>query len=69
MTTSNTIQERAEKMILDIDGNMNRESRKVSLDYDLEAMKFLVKNELVSVKGNIVSRFGFGTNSKVVYNF
>lgn len=69
MTTSNTIQERAEKMILDIDGNFNRESRKVSLDYDLEAMKFLIKNELVSVIGNKISRFGFGTNSKVAYNF
>lgn len=69
MTTSNTIQERAEKMILDIDGNFNRESRKVSLDYDLEAMKFLIKNELVSVIGNKISRFGFGTNIKVAYNF
>ena len=58
MTTSNTIQERAEKMILDIDGNFNRESRKVSLDYDSEAMKFLIKNELVSVIGNKISRFG-----------
>jgi len=69
MTTSNTIQERAEKMILDIDGNMNREARKVCLDYDLEAMKFLIKNQLVALIGNKVSRFGFGTNSKVVYNF
>lgn len=69
MTTSNTIQERAEKMILDIDGNMNREARKEMLSYDSKALSFLVKNELVSVIGNKVSRFGFGTNSKVVYNF
>lgn len=69
MTTSNTIQERAEKMILDIDGNMNREARKEMLSYDSQALQFLVKNELVSVIGNNISRFGFGTNSKVVYNF
>lgn len=64
-----TLQERAERMILDIDGNINRESRIENLRYDTEALRFLVKNELVSKIGDKISRHGFGLNSKVVYNF